>query len=106
MAPALGPAVTAASLRAISIPVAIVAGAADSIAPVDANAKYYADHIPGAKLTLFAGGVDHYTFLDVCTAKGRAAIPAICVDHPGVDRAAIQAATAALATKFFDAALR
>ena len=79
----------------------IVAGEADSVVPVDANAKYYARKIPHAELTILPSGVDHYTFVDVCTAEGRSALPALCVDHPGVDRAAIHEAVADLAAKFF-----
>jgi predicted dienelactone hydrolase len=101
MAPALGPAVTAESLKAIGIPTAIVAGERDSIVPIDASARYYAAEIPGAELTIFPGAVDHYTFLDVCTDAGRRAIPPICIDRPGVDREAIHNATIDLATKFF-----
>lgn len=101
MAPALGPAVTPESLKSITIPAAIVAGAEDSIAPVDANARYYAANVPGAQLTIFPGAVDHYVFLDVCTPAGRSIIPPICVDRPGVDREAVHNATIDLAAKFF-----
>jgi predicted dienelactone hydrolase len=105
MAPALGPAFAPASLYKITIPVAIVAGAGDSIVPVDANAKYYAQ-IPGAALTIFPGDVDHYTFLDECTPEGRSTMAPICVDKPGVDRAAIHNQTIDLAAKFFADKLR
>jgi predicted dienelactone hydrolase len=101
MAPAVGPAVTPQSLSAIAIPAAIVAGADDSVVPIDANAKYYASKISHAELTIFPGGVDHYTFLDDCTEAGRSAMPRLCVDRPGVDREAIHNATIALASKFF-----
>jgi predicted dienelactone hydrolase len=106
MAPALGPAFTPASLNKIAIPVAIVAGAGDSIVPVDANAKYYAAQIPGAALTIFPGDVDHYTFLDECTPEGQSAMAQICVDKPGIDRAAIHDQTIDLAAKFFGEKLR
>jgi predicted dienelactone hydrolase len=105
MAPAVGPAVTAASLKAIAIPVTIVAGESDSVVPVDANAKRYAAAIPHAALTIFPGGVDHYTFLDPCTDVGRKERPLLCVDRPDVDREAIHNATIDLAAKFFDAKL-
>jgi predicted dienelactone hydrolase len=101
MAPALGPAFTPASLKAIAIPVAIVAGAGDSIVPVDANAQYFAAQISGATLTLFPGGVDHYTFLDECTPEGVSTVPQICADRPGVDRAAVHNQAIGLAAKFF-----
>ena len=45
MAPALGPALLPESLERIDIPVAIVVGAADAIAPIDSNARSYAAHI-------------------------------------------------------------
>jgi len=101
MAPALGPAFAPASLKTIAIPVAIVAGAQDSIVPIDANAKYDAAQIPHAALTIFPGGVDHYVFVDECTAEGRGTLPLICVDRPGVDRTAIHDETIDLAAKFF-----
>jgi predicted dienelactone hydrolase len=101
MAPALGPAFTPDSLKAIDRPVMIVAGAADHVVPVDANAKYFAAMIPHAALTIFPGGVDHYTFVDQCTPFGRDAQPMLCIDKPGVDREAVHDATVALAAKFF-----
>jgi predicted dienelactone hydrolase len=99
IAPALGPAFTPESLKAIAIPVAIVAGAGDSIVPVDGNAKYFAATIHNAALTIFPGGVGHYVFIDVCTDAGRQR--PFCSDAPGVDRAAVHRETAALAVKFF-----
>jgi predicted dienelactone hydrolase len=101
MAPALGPAFAPASLKTIAIPVAIIAGAQDSIVPVDANAKYDAAQIPHAALTIFPGEVDHYVFVDECTAEGRSSLPLLCVDRPGVDRAAIHDEAIDLAAKFF-----
>jgi predicted dienelactone hydrolase len=101
MAPALGPAFAPASLKAIAIPVAVVAGAQDSIVPIDANAKYDAAQIPHAVLTIFPGDVDHYVFVDECTEAGRDSLPLLCVDRPGVDRAAIHDETLDLAAKFF-----
>jgi len=77
MAPALGPALLPESLERIDIPVAIVAGAADAIAPIDSNARSYAAHIPGAELTIFPGAVGHYVFTVNCTEAGRATVPAM-----------------------------
>jgi predicted dienelactone hydrolase len=101
MAPALGPAFTAASLEKISIPVEIVAGAADENVPVDSSAKYFAAHIPGAKLTLFPGAVGHYVFLPTCTEQGRESLALLCTDRPGVDRDAIHAKTMTMVLSFF-----
>ena len=106
MAPALGPALLPDSLERIDIPVAIVAGAADAIVPVGSSARSYAAHIPHAELTIFPGDVGHYVFLADCTEGGRAALPALCIDAPSVDRDAIHAKTADLAEAFFVRHLR
>ena len=95
-----------ASLAGISIPVEIVAGAGDPIAVPAENAEVLARAIPGAKLTLYPGGVGHYTFLDTCTAWGKQHMPGICVDRPGVNRDAIHAETARKALAFFDKELK
>jgi len=106
IAPALGPALTPPSLAAIAIPVALVAATDDAVVQADLNAKFIAANIPHAQLTLLPGGVGHYTFLDVCTPAGRDALAQLCVDAPGVDRAAVHDAVIALATGFFAAHLR
>jgi predicted dienelactone hydrolase len=106
MAPALGPAFLPESLERIDIPVAIVVGAADAIAPVGNNARSDAAHIPHAELTIFHGDVGHYVFTVNCTEAGRANLPGRCVDAPGVDRDAIHAETVQLAEAFFARHLR
>jgi predicted dienelactone hydrolase len=105
IAPALGPAVTPESLAAIDIPTTIVAGASDSVVPVDANARYYATKMPRAALTIFPGDVDHYTFVDVCTEFGRSTRPQLCVDRGTVDRDVVHSETIELAAKFFGSRL-
>lgn len=89
------------SLAKISIPVEIVAGAGDPILSPKANAAFAATHIPGAQLSIYPGGVGHYTFLDTCTPMGQTTRPGLCVDRPGVDRNAIHAETARKAAAFF-----
>jgi predicted dienelactone hydrolase len=106
IAPALGPAFPSAGLEKISIPVEIVAGASDQNVPVASSAKYFAAHIPCAKLTIFPGEVGHYVFLDTCTAQGHESRPMLCTDAPGVDRDAIHAKTVELALSFFAAHLQ
>lgn len=105
IAPALGPAFSAESLEAISIPTAIIAGAADTTVPPDTSAKFFAAHIPGAKLTLFTG-VGHYTFLATCAELGRRSRPDLCLDPAGVLRDDIHNQTAALAVSFFASTLK
>jgi predicted dienelactone hydrolase len=101
MAPGLGPAMPALSLKAISIPVEIVAGESDQNNPVALNAKYFAAEIPGAKLHILPGNVAHYVFLDSCTEAGRKAVPVLCIDAKGVDRDRIHADTVRRAVQFF-----
>jgi predicted dienelactone hydrolase/apolipoprotein N-acyltransferase len=105
LAPAGGPFFAPASLKSISIPVEIVAGSADAIEPVAANAGHFAAQIPGSRLVLFPGA-GHYTFFATCTALGRKAQPGLCADGPGIDRHRLHAQAAALAVKFFSVHLR
>src|SRR5262249_117572 len=106
MAPALGPAFRPESLSKISIPVEIVAGASDSNVPIESSARYFAAHIPGAKLTIFPGGVGHYDFLDSCTEQGRKVRPDLCAEGQNVDRDAVHERTVQLALTFFPAILK
>src|SRR5580704_2284895 len=62
MAPALGLAFDPASLAKISVPAQIVAGAVDSVVPLETSAKFFATSIPHAQLTIYQA-VGHYTFL-------------------------------------------
>jgi len=105
IAPALGPAFTPSSLDQISIPVEIVAGAADQNVPVASSARYFAAHIPGAKLTIFEGAVGHYVFLPTCTERGRSVLPLLCADGPSVDRSAVHLRTTEMVLAFFAAHL-
>lgn len=101
IAPALGSGFTPTGLSGIKIPVHIVIGQADSVAPLATNAKRYADLTPGAKLTVLPGGVGHYTFLGECTSTGKKFV-AFCQDAEGVDRAAVHAEVSKLALRFFE----
>ncbi|HEV2424916.1 MAG TPA: peptidase [Terriglobia bacterium] len=106
LAPALGPAFTSASLEKIAIPVEIVAGASDQNVPLASSARYFAAHIPGAKLVILPGGVAHYNFLDSCADAGRKRLPLLCTDAPGVNRDAVHARANNLALAFFAAHLK
>ncbi len=105
IAPALGFTLTPDSLRAMRLPVALIVGGADPIAPASQNADLLRAGIRGAKETLLPG-VAHYTFLDTCTATGKQQMPQYCSDPAGVDRSAVHAAVAASAVQFFQRALR
>ena len=100
MAPVLGFTFTPESLRAIRLPVLTVVGSADTIAPPDAGADILRANVRGARETVLPG-VPHYTFLDACTANGKAEFPRYCTDPAGVDRSAVHTGTAEMAVQFF-----
>jgi hypothetical protein len=86
--------------------VRIVVGDNDHAAPLGENAAHFAKHIRNARLDVLAGGVGHYVFLDLPTAKGKTSLPALAVDPPGVDRAAIHERVAEMAAELFGEALK
>ncbi len=102
IAPAVAQAFSPESLREIAIPVEIVAGAADQIAPPADNSQFFASNIRAAKLTILPGGVGHYTFLDVGTEAGKKQLPQLFVDNPGVDRESVHSQVSQMAADFFD----
>jgi predicted dienelactone hydrolase len=61
LSPAIGQGFTKEGLKSINIPVQIVAGDADIIAPIDRNAGHYAKNIPTARpLIILPGERGHY----------------------------------------------
>lgn len=105
IAPALGSVFPIDTLKAVTIPVEIVAGDGDHIVPVSTNASYFAANIPNAKLTILPGGVGHYTFLAACTDAGRRVLAEICTDDKGVDRASVHKDVGKRAIAFFESNL-
>jgi predicted dienelactone hydrolase len=106
IAPAVGDAFRDDGLREVKIPVAMVVGQADTIAPADTNASKFHRLLPVSQLTILPGGVGHYTFLDTCGVIGKAMLPVYCTDAAGVDRDQVHAKVAAMAVDFFDKNLR
>jgi predicted dienelactone hydrolase len=105
IAPAVAHAFTAESLEKVTIPVEIVVGAADPIAPPAENAQFLAANIKGSKLTILPGGVAHYTFLDVGTEAGKKQFPQLFADKNGVDRDFVHQQVAEMALNFFTQSL-
>jgi predicted dienelactone hydrolase len=101
IAPALVEALDPASLPRIAIPVSIVLGGGDPIAPPATNGKLAARLIPGAHL-LVLPRVGHYDFLSECGPASFKTIASYCVDGPGTHRAQTHAVTEAAAVTFFD----
>jgi predicted dienelactone hydrolase len=113
MAPPFGYSFATTSLSTISIPVKVMVGDADAVAPREWNANYYVQTInagkqrPNATLDVLAGGVGHFAFLDLPTALGMQVLPPdLALDLPGVDRAAIHKEVMASALKFFCESLK
>jgi predicted dienelactone hydrolase len=65
MAPAIVQALTPESLRRIHVPVAVIFGADDVVAPPQTNGEVAARLVPGAQRRILAG-VGHYNFLADC----------------------------------------
>lgn len=105
IAPVFGGGFSKRGLKPIKIPVAIIVGDADRVAPPASNAQYFANNIKHAELTILPGGIGHYTFLADCTGEGRQGLP-ICRDPAGVDRAAVHGKANDKALEFFDRALK
>lgn len=105
VAPALGFTLTRDSLHALRLPVELVVGSADPIAPAASNATYIHANVRGSRETVLPGPA-HYTFLDTCTPAGKEKLATYCMDPPGVDRGAAHGQVGALAVQFFDRALR
>lgn len=60
LAPPMGAGFTVEGLRDVRLPVCIVVGDRDVVAPAETNAKHFAAHIAGARLTIVSGERGHY----------------------------------------------
>jgi predicted dienelactone hydrolase len=95
-----------AGLAAITIPVYIIAGAADEIVPIKSNAEFFATHINNAQLTILPGNVSHWVFMNRGTELGKKLLPHLTIDDASIDRAAIHKQVGNLAVQFFKQSLR
>jgi len=105
IAPAGGEVFVPESLRRITIPIQIVAGRDDRMAPIRSNAQLLAGAIPTAHLTLLPD-VGHYTFLATCTDAGRRAQRQLCEDSRRIDRDNVHRITLDAAADFFSKTLQ
>ncbi len=60
LAPPMGAGFPAGGLQGIDVPVRIVVGAGDLVAPPESNARHFATHIPTARLEVVPGERGHY----------------------------------------------
>jgi predicted dienelactone hydrolase len=105
IAPALAFTFTQESLHEIRLPLELVVGENDRIAPARENAAYVRGEVKGARLTTLPH-VSHYTFLDTCTAEGRQRLGNLCEDDKEVDREAVHTRVAEMAVAFFEKSLK
>ena len=104
IAPAVIDAMPAAGAKAIGVPIRVVVGDRDELAPADTNARVLARDAPQAELWVLPD-VGHYTFLSRCSWAGRLVLGDLCEDQPEIDRDDIHTAVAADAYGFFQRAL-
>lgn len=100
IAPALGEAFDTTSFADVDIPVSLVAGTQDPVAPVDTNIHRIASLMPDAKVRMVPGAA-HYTFVSDCLPAAVDQRPIVCKDPAGVDRHAVHAQTLDWALGFF-----
>jgi predicted dienelactone hydrolase len=95
IAPAIVQALPPEALARMKVPVAILLGDADPVAPPDTNGLVAAKAIPHAELKVLPG-VGHYDFLSTCSATAQATIP-LCQDKVPQDQSHQAAIDMALA---------
>lgn len=101
MAPALVQALAADSLPRMQLPVLLLVGTADTVAPAATNADVAARSIPGAKVQ-YLDGATHYDFLGSCLPAASRVVPQCAsASH----QAEAHAAAIAAALRVFGAAL-
>jgi predicted dienelactone hydrolase len=101
IAPVFGRAFRSADVSDIHIPVEIVVGRGDTVAPPATNAQHFAALISSARLILLPASVTHYTFVPACTDQGKQTLARLCHDAPGLNRQRVQAQVGDLAADFF-----
>ena len=92
---------TLESLGTVDTPIEMFVGEADTEAPANDCALWLHGHLHRSSLVVLAPDVGHFVFLPEATEVGRANVPHLCVDAPGVDRGAIHDRVARTAAKLF-----
>ncbi len=85
------------SVAGISIPVHIIAGGADEIAPREHCAEWLAAVNPSFALSSVGENVGHFTYLGLPSRIGKVISPDVFKDNEGVDRAKVHEMIIALA---------
>ena len=103
LAPAIMQAFAPEQLSSLQLPVSIVLGEADKVAPPQSNGEAAQALIPGATLLPLAD-VGHYDFLSACTPVGQQRLADLCTTSVPKAQTHAQAVDAAL--RFFGQSLR
>ncbi len=101
MAPAAVQALTEESMRGILLPVSVVVGDGDNVAPASTNALYAHSAIKNSGYNVLPK-VGHYTFLSECTKLGKRFLKDLCEDHKGE----VHENVGAKAVSFFDSVFK
>ncbi len=108
IAPALGPAMNVESLAKIDIPIKIVGGKLDKIAPLETNGAFMAENIPTSQFRSL-DDVSHYDFLAECGWFGSLILPLVqtglCDSNKNITRSMVHRDVARDALDFFDRSL-
>lgn len=104
LAPGTGAVFDPEGLAAVRVPVLMVSGTRDDVTPDELCAQHYAKHLPQVVWHSLPD-VGHYTFKPLCIRYGYVRARGVCVDHAGVDRAAVHARIAAWTRAFLQAQL-
>jgi predicted dienelactone hydrolase len=105
-APALGFAFTREGLKSVSVPVQLWRAEDDHILPAPDYAEAVRDALPSPPDYHVVAGADHFDFLSPCSPAMAAAVPTICEERGGFDRAAFHARLNQDIVRFFDRTLR
>lgn len=106
MAPALGPGVEVESLKAMNIPVLIIATEDDELLDFEKHAKHYERHLPNSELHLLKGG-GHFIYMECNLITHIANLfidnMDICGGQFDVDRRGVRKEAAALIVDYLSA---
>jgi len=105
-APAVGFLFGPGDLRQVSIPVQLWRAENDTSAPDQWNSALVRKELPAHPEEHIVPGADHFVFLAPCSVALAAAVPSICQDAPGFDRAAFHSTFNQSVVGFFSRELK
>lgn len=101
LAPAVVQAINKESLKKIAVPISVVVGSIDQIAPAKTNGQIVSKLMSNSQYSELEK-VGHYTFLSNCTDLGVKYLKELCGDHEDIVREKIHSEVSQKAVGFFD----